>query len=359
MCPRPSLPSSDGSQNPQPFMFQSPPFSTGNNSQYPRPFMFQPPPTNITSQYTHPMGTNNVVESHNVQSESPIGSTTNSQVPVFSTQVGLENITFAEEGEHSSEKKQRVRFLEEEDKLLIQTWLNISKDSVVGDDQKADSFWGRIKDRYNNYRESLIAREWSTLKSRWHLLNKHCQWFCGSYKLVVANKKSGQSERDVMDEACKLFVQVRHQRFTMEHAWRLLKDEPKWKGEEMNNSSKRSKTSSTGTYSSISNPKNPIDCSEYNSATQTDRPLGQKAAKRKVKGKASLSTTPIVDLTRMENASEKKLVVYGKIAEARLAENIPALYEILMKDKSTMNDEQRLEHEEICQSIKEKYFKRS
>ncbi|KAK2354598.1 hypothetical protein QL285_092098 [Trifolium repens] len=79
MCPRPSLPSSDGSQNPQSFMFQSPPFSTGNNSQYPRPFMFQLPPTNITSQYTHPMGTNNVVESHNVQLESPIGSTTNSQ----------------------------------------------------------------------------------------------------------------------------------------------------------------------------------------------------------------------------------------------------------------------------------------
>ncbi|MCI34071.1 glutathione S-transferase T2-like, partial [Trifolium medium] len=96
-----------------------------------------------------------------------------------------------------------------------------------------------------------------------------------------------------MDEARKLFVQVRHQRFTMEHAWRLLKDEPKWKGEEMNNSSKRSKTSSTGTYSSTSNPKNPIDCSEYNSATQTDRPSGQKTAKRKGKGKETSSTTPI------------------------------------------------------------------
>ncbi|PNX54585.1 glutathione S-transferase t2-like protein [Trifolium pratense] len=356
MCQRPPVPIGDGSQNPQPFMFQSPPFSTGNNSQYPRPFMFQPSPTNISSQYTHSTGTNDVVESPNVESESPIGSTTDSQVPVFSTQVGLENITFAE-GENSTQKKQRVRFLEEEDKLVIQTWLNVSKDSVVGNDQKSDCFWGRIKDRYNNYRGSLIAREWSTLKSRWHLLNKHCQWFCGSYKLAVANKKSGQSETDIMDEARKLFAQVHHQRFTMEHAWRLLKDEPKWKGQEMNNSSKRSKTSSTGTYSSTSNPENPIDCSEYNSATQTDRPLGQKAAKRKGKGKETSSTTPIVDLTGMENASEKKLVVYGKIAEARLAESIPMLYEILMKDKSTMNDEQRREHEEICRSIKEKYFK--
>ncbi|CAK8531369.1 unnamed protein product [Lathyrus sativus] len=83
----------------------------------------------------------------------------------------------------------------------------------------------------------------------------------------------------------------------MEHTWRLLKDELKWKGQEMNNSSKRSKISSTGTYSSSSNLENLIDYSEYNNATQTDRPAGQKAAKRKGKGKASPSITPIVDLT--------------------------------------------------------------
>ncbi|CAK8534619.1 unnamed protein product [Lathyrus sativus] len=57
-------------------MFQSPPFSSDNNYQYPQPFMFQPPPTNITSQYTHSMGTNDVVESPNIESESTIGSTT-------------------------------------------------------------------------------------------------------------------------------------------------------------------------------------------------------------------------------------------------------------------------------------------
>ncbi|CAK8561414.1 unnamed protein product [Lathyrus sativus] len=177
-------------------MFQSPPFSTGNNSQYTRLFMFQPPPTI------------DVVESPNVESESPIGSTTDSQVPGNSTQDGLENITFTGEGERSTQKKQCIRFLEEEDKLLIQTCLNLSKVSIVGVDQKANSFWGRIKGGYNNYRRPLIAREWSTLKSRWHLLNKHCQWFCGNYKLAVANKKSGQSETNVMEEARQIFVQV-------------------------------------------------------------------------------------------------------------------------------------------------------
>jgi hypothetical protein len=42
----------------------------------------------------------------------------------------------------------------------------------------------------------------------------------------------------------------------------------------------------------------------------------------------------------MKNASKNKLVIYGKIAEARLTESIPMLYEILIKEKSTMDDEQ-------------------
>ncbi|KAK2406874.1 hypothetical protein QL285_042551 [Trifolium repens] len=111
MCQRPPLPIGDVSHNPQPFMFQSPQFSIGNNSQYPRPFMFQPSPTNISSQYTHSTSTNDVVESPNVESESPIGSTIDSQVPVYSTQVDLENITFAEGGEHSTKKKTACQVL--------------------------------------------------------------------------------------------------------------------------------------------------------------------------------------------------------------------------------------------------------
>jgi hypothetical protein len=62
---------------------------------------------------------------------------------------------------------------------------------------------------------SLIAKEWFTLKSRWHLLNKYCQWFYGSYKLALDDKKSEQSETNIMDETLKFFVQVHHQQFNV------------------------------------------------------------------------------------------------------------------------------------------------
>jgi hypothetical protein len=52
-------------------------------------------------------------------------------------------------------KTTRELFTREEDIPLIQLWLNIPKDSIVGVDQKADSFWLRITSNYNEYRGQL------------------------------------------------------------------------------------------------------------------------------------------------------------------------------------------------------------
>jgi hypothetical protein len=41
-----------------------------------------------------------------------------------------------DEGQASTKKKSRAGFSTEEDILLVQTWLNVSKDSIVGTDQK-------------------------------------------------------------------------------------------------------------------------------------------------------------------------------------------------------------------------------
>jgi hypothetical protein len=38
-------------------------------------------------------------------------------------------------------KKHRELFTKDEDTLLIQSWLNVSNDPVVGVDQKTVSFW--------------------------------------------------------------------------------------------------------------------------------------------------------------------------------------------------------------------------
>ncbi len=166
---------------------------TGENSQNPHHFMYPPQqPSNPTMWFRPPMGTSSNVESPNNEPESPIGSISESQVLQFSTQVGLENITLNEEEEGTTKKNKRIRFEQPEDELLIQTWLNISKDPIVGVDQKADSFWTRIRDNYNNYRGRLIEREAGALKSRWHKMNASVQKFCGCYKIAVKQNTSGK-----------------------------------------------------------------------------------------------------------------------------------------------------------------------
>ncbi|KAJ1431739.1 glutathione S-transferase t2-like protein [Sesbania bispinosa] len=127
------------------------------------------------------------------------------QTPVFSSEVGLDNITLNEE-EQPTQRRQRARFTMEEDILLIQSWLNVSKDAVVGVNQKAYSFWQRIKENYNEYRGTLQARELSQLKCHWQKLNSTIQKFAGCYKQVVQRKKSGSSETNIFGNVLGVII---------------------------------------------------------------------------------------------------------------------------------------------------------
>jgi hypothetical protein len=210
-------------------------------------------PTNPNMFYRPQMDTQGV-EFPRYETQPPIGSMSECQVPQFSTQVGLENITLEEGEKLSAKKKTRELFTREEDILLIKSWLSISKDSVVGVDQKADSFWLRITSNYNEYREKLREKTIGQLKARWHRINGFVQKFVGCYKLAVRGKKSGTSEKDIMAEAHAFYCQEGNGAFNHEFAWQLLKDEPKWMGASTGCSSKRTKTSESGAYTTSSNP---------------------------------------------------------------------------------------------------------
>jgi hypothetical protein len=95
-----------------------------------------------------------------------------SQIPQFSTQIGLENINLESE-ETTTPKNKRETWTEEEDKLLIASWLEISKDAVMGTDQKSSAYWNRVMDYYNERgREKNFNERSSTqVKPRWQKIN--------------------------------------------------------------------------------------------------------------------------------------------------------------------------------------------
>ncbi|KAK2442265.1 hypothetical protein QL285_013476 [Trifolium repens] len=93
----------------------------------------------------------------------------------FCTQDGLETINLDEEvGTTSVVNTLKTRFQPKEDELLIQSWLNVSTDSIVGNDKKGDSFWKRIGEAYNDNRpKNFPERKSTTLKGRWHKKINH------------------------------------------------------------------------------------------------------------------------------------------------------------------------------------------
>jgi hypothetical protein len=59
------------------------------------------------------------------------------KTPQFCTQDGLETTNLGEDvGTTSNVNTSKTRFQPEEDELLIQSWLNISMDTIVGIDKK-------------------------------------------------------------------------------------------------------------------------------------------------------------------------------------------------------------------------------
>ncbi|KAK2361563.1 glutathione S-transferase T3 [Trifolium repens] len=123
------------------------------------------------------------------------------ETPQFFTQDDLETINLGEEvGTTSVVNTSKTRFQPKEDEILIQSWLNISKDSIVGIHRKGDSLWKRIGDAYNNHRhKNFSERKPMALKGRRHKkINPSVQKFVGCYKQVVAVKKSSSSEADIV-----------------------------------------------------------------------------------------------------------------------------------------------------------------
>ncbi|XP_058758413.1 uncharacterized protein LOC131631659 [Vicia villosa] len=149
--------------DPNQYNFQQSMFHLIQNQQNSNPqnSQFPPPPTNSTVFFSPPNNPNMYFRPHrnthgmnfsHHEPETPNGFMSERQVPQFSTQVGIENFTIDKEQWRPVKKKPREVFTREEDTPLMQSWLNVSKDPIVGVDKKFNSFWLRITDNYNQYR---------------------------------------------------------------------------------------------------------------------------------------------------------------------------------------------------------------
>uniref|UniRef100_A0A7N1A5X0 No apical meristem-associated C-terminal domain-containing protein n=1 Tax=Kalanchoe fedtschenkoi TaxID=63787 RepID=A0A7N1A5X0_KALFE len=187
----------------------------------------------------------------------------------------------------TQEKSSRsVKWSAKEEEMLISSWLTVSNDSVIGNAQTRGSFWGRVTDYFNMYRKTKIEREEPRIKSHYYFLMPQVNEFNCYYNQIVSDHHNGWSDNQII-EANKEFPYM--------HIWEMVKDEPKWAAQiEAQNASKKAKTSESGVYTSSSNRDPEEHC--YGGNESENRPIGQKAAKRKLKEKGKKNVTELVNV---------------------------------------------------------------
>uniref|UniRef100_A0A7N0UQT4 No apical meristem-associated C-terminal domain-containing protein n=1 Tax=Kalanchoe fedtschenkoi TaxID=63787 RepID=A0A7N0UQT4_KALFE len=242
----------------------------------------------------------------------------------------------------TQEKSSRsVKWSAKEEEMLINSWLTVSNDSVIGNAQTRGSFWGRVTDYFNMYRKTKIEREEPQIKSHYYFLMLQVNEFNCYYNQIVSDHHSGWSDNQII-EAARLNWKNAHKNkeFPYMHIWEMVKDEPKWAAQiEAQNASKKTKTSNES----------------------ENRPIGQKAAKRKLKEKGKKNVTESVNVDfehrwkRLEELQAQKLAVLNEIKNKAKDDTLRADYEILMKDTAAMNDQQLAIHNHMCSIIKARH----
>uniref|UniRef100_A0A8I7B4W1 No apical meristem-associated C-terminal domain-containing protein n=1 Tax=Hordeum vulgare subsp. vulgare TaxID=112509 RepID=A0A8I7B4W1_HORVV len=149
-----------------------------------------------------------------------------------------------EEGEGIIEapKGRAGNYTTNDDKLLCNTWLQVSRDPSVGGDQSRDAYWGRMKEHFDAQNVSGIDRSKRSLRSRWSTINSDCQKWAAAQKAVDKLNPSGTNEDDRYNIAQNLFKEEtrttkkgkikKGKIFTLPHCYEVLKDDEKWKKRE-------------------------------------------------------------------------------------------------------------------------------
>ncbi|XP_048599574.1 glutathione S-transferase T3-like [Brassica napus] len=185
-----------------------------------------------------------------------------------------------------SSSKERRKWSIKEDRILISAWLNTSKDSVVGNEQKATHFWRRIVEYYNSSPQLVgtIPRELAALREQ----------------------RSGQNDDDVMKAALDIFFNDYSIKFTLEHAWRELRHDKKW----------------CSAFLSKDKRKQPVEVDGEDAVAAGEaRPIGVKAAKASIKRKKSGREEELEKIQCIMEMKEK--ISKRKVLERLIAKTDP------------------------------------
>ena len=84
----------------------------------------------------------------------------------------------------------------EEDKLIVSTWLNTSKDAITMNEQQGGAFWQKILQYFELHGGNHGERSQSSIKSRWSDINAKCSKFASFHSQIESLRQNGHTEQN-------------------------------------------------------------------------------------------------------------------------------------------------------------------
>ncbi|XP_058742256.1 uncharacterized protein LOC131614711 [Vicia villosa] len=236
------------------------------------------------------------------------------EFPEFSTQLTIGGMIVSNEVGPNSEdstpksrKTQQPAWNTEQNLVLISGWIKFGTSSVVGRNQKGETYWGKIAEYCNEHCSFDPPRDGPACRNRFNYMNKVLGKWIGAYDGAKRMQGSGWSENDVLEKAQELYACGKNVRFTLMEEWHALRDQPRYGSQVGGN---------IGSGSSGSKRSRESDACGSNTVESSARPIGREAAKKKGKKKSKDKTKKMkmyLKLTSEEHLDDRKNQLLKKL----------------------------------------------
>ena len=91
----------------------------------------------------------------------------------------------------ASASKRQKNFSKAEDLTLVDAYLEITQDPIIGVDQSRDCYWKRIDAYFHANKSEDHGRTQGSLQHRWAIIQEQVNRFCACYAQVLNRNQSG------------------------------------------------------------------------------------------------------------------------------------------------------------------------
>ncbi|CAM0152632.1 unnamed protein product [Urochloa decumbens] len=212
--------------------------------------------------------------------QDPMGSSSLSYVAMLTqenSEADLEILTQAPVTDIGSSRGRGGNYNHTEDIQLCWSWMAITFDPRIGNDQPKSTYWNRIAQHYHDNKTFDSIRNANSLEKRWNTIQRECIRFQGCFDKIERLRPSGVPQTEYINLAQKSFDETKG--FPYIHCWMEVRHTQKFQSvyEAMKQATQGSR------QSRHSKSTAPSQEAQEEDRAPSERPPGRKKSKQKLK----------------------------------------------------------------------------